>query len=61
MDIYLASGLTQGRAELETTEDITVKKMSFFEAECLVKNNIIFDSFSITPLYKYKLYKENKL
>jgi ADP-ribose pyrophosphatase len=50
--IFLAEELTQGEAEPEETEDLTVKKVSLEEAYTMVMNDTITDSLSIAGILK---------
>jgi len=54
--IYLAKNLTQGKQELDPTEDITVKKESLENIIEMIKKNEIVDGLAIVAIYKYVLY-----
>ncbi len=55
--IFLAEELTQGKAEPEETEDLTVKKLSLREAYRMVMENKITDSLSIAGILKTMILK----
>lgn len=55
--VYLATKLQISNNQPEPTEDIKVKKFFIKEIESKILNGEIFDSFSITSLYIYKLYR----
>lgn len=50
--IYLATGLVQGEAEPEDTEDLRVKKMKLEEVYELVEKREITDSLTVAAVYK---------
>ncbi len=56
--VYLATGLTQGVAEPEETEELVVRKMSLEEAFAMVERREIRDSLTVTAIYKMMLMKE---
>ena len=58
--VFLAKSLTQGEAEPEETEDLTIKKIPFEEAFQMVINGEITDSISVAAILKYKLLLEKK-
>lgn len=58
--IFLAEDLTQGEAEPEETEDLTVKKVSLEEAYAMVMNDTITDSLSIAGILKTRELRKNK-
>ncbi|WP_231426753.1 NUDIX hydrolase [Pedobacter sp. Leaf250] len=53
--IYVATGLIQGIAMPEETEELIVKKIPFDEAYEMVMNNEITDSISVAAILKAKL------
>ncbi|MCX2474257.1 NUDIX hydrolase [Pedobacter sp. MC2016-05] len=53
--IYVATGLIQGIAMPEETEELMVKKVSFDEAFEMVMKNEITDSMSVAAILKAKL------
>ncbi|MCX2433110.1 MULTISPECIES: NUDIX domain-containing protein [unclassified Pedobacter] len=53
--IYLATGLIQGIAMPEETEQLVVKKIAFEEACQMVLNGTITDSMSVAAIMKVKL------
>jgi len=53
--IYVATGLIQGIAMPEETEELVVKKVSFDEAFEMVMKNEITDSMSVAAILKAKL------
>ncbi len=55
--IFLAEELTQGKAEPEETEDLTVKKLPLREAYRMVMENKITDSLSIAGILKTMILK----
>ena len=55
--VYLATGLSFGEAELESTEDITVRKISLDDFFAEVEAGTITDSLSVTACYKLMLMK----
>lgn len=58
--VFLARELKMGEKSLEPTEDIIINKFKWAEIENMIKDNTLFDSFSITPLYKYKIFLNKK-
>lgn len=50
--VFLAEGLTTGKANPEETEDLQIQKISLKEAVDLVMNNQITDSISIAGILK---------
>ena len=60
--IYLATGLTEGEAEPEHSEDLQVKKMSFDELYAAVDSGEIKDSMTVAAVYKMRILQlEGKL
>jgi ADP-ribose pyrophosphatase len=60
--IYIATGLTEGEAEPEDTEDLQVRKLKFEEAYQMVLNGEITDSMSVAGILKtHILLLEGKL
>ncbi|WP_423147563.1 NUDIX domain-containing protein [Rubrolithibacter danxiaensis] len=60
--IYLATGLKEGKAEPEETEELQVKKIPFTEAFQMVLSGEITDSISVAAILKVKiLLDENKI
>ncbi|BFG70046.1 NUDIX hydrolase [Sediminibacterium sp. KACHI17] len=55
--IYLATGLAQGEAEPEDTEELHCRKVSLDEAWQMVDKGIITDSMSVAAITKIKLMK----
>lgn len=53
--VYLATGLEQGAAKPEDTEDITVRKVSVDEAVEMVLKGEITDSMSVAAIFRVKL------
>ena len=53
--VYLAKDLEFGASELESTEDIIVKRVSFEEAYEMVLKGEITDLISVTAIMKYQL------
>ncbi|WP_316798912.1 NUDIX hydrolase [Pedobacter frigidisoli] len=53
--IYVATGLTQGIAMPEETEQLTIKKISFNEAYQMVLSGQITDSMSVAAILKAKI------
>ena len=53
--IYLATGLQQGEAKPEETEDITVKKTPLEDAYNMVLKGEITDSMSVAAIFRVKL------
>ncbi len=53
--LFLATGLQQGLATPEDTEDINVKKIPFTEAVTMVDAGLITDSLSIMAIQKVQL------
>lgn len=53
--IYLATGLTQGEAEPEETEQLRVRKLPFQEAYQMVCRGEITDSLSVAGILKLQL------
>ncbi len=53
--VFLATGLTQGKSSPEDTEDITVVSLTLDEAYGAVEAGYITDSLSVTAIYKLKL------
>jgi len=56
--IYLAEGLSQGDAALESSEDITVKYLPIKEAVTMVNRGEIVDAMSVAALLKVACSKE---
>jgi ADP-ribose pyrophosphatase len=60
--IYVATGLSAGKAEPEETEDLTVRKVSFQEAYQMVLDGRITDSMSVAGILKtHILIQEGKI
>ncbi|MFK7969067.1 MAG: NUDIX domain-containing protein [Bacteroidia bacterium] len=60
--VYLATGLTQGEASPEDTEDIRLQKMSLEEVYRRVEAREITDSLTVAAIYKMMILKlEGKL
>ncbi len=55
--VYLATGLTQGAAAPEATEDITTEKISLEQFYDDVEAGLITDSLSVAACYKLMLMK----
>lgn len=53
--IYIARGLSQGQAEPEETEQLTVRKIPFEEAFEMVMSGDITDSMSVAAILKTKI------
>jgi ADP-ribose pyrophosphatase len=53
MDIFLAEGLTKGKAQLEDDEQITQKIVSLREAEAWIRSGKIRDSKSVAGILFY--------
>ena len=56
--VYIATGLTQGEAAPEDTEDLAVRKMSLDEAYAKVERQEIRDSLTVTAILKMMLMRE---
>ena len=60
--IYIARGLTQGQAEPEETEQLTVRKIPFADAYQMVVTGVITDSMSVAAILKtHILIQEGRL
>ncbi len=55
--VYLATGLQEGEAEPEDTEDLHTKKVSLEEAWQMVEHGMITDSMTVAAITKIKLMK----
>lgn len=55
--VYLATGLQEGEAAPEDTEDLHTRKVPLEEAWQMVENGIITDSMSVAAITKIKLMK----
>ncbi|MFN0201293.1 MAG: NUDIX domain-containing protein [Bacteroidia bacterium] len=55
--IYLATGLHEGEAEPEETEELRIKKVKLEEAFAEVEAGKITDSLTVTAIYKLMLMK----
>ena len=55
--VYLATGLEQGEAEPEDTEDLRVKKMKLEDVYELVEKREITDSLTVAAIYKLMIMK----
>ena len=55
--VYLATGLKEGEAAPEDTEDLYTRQVSLEEAWQMVENGIITDSMSVAAITKIKLIK----
>ena len=55
--VYLATGLKEGEAAPEDTEDLYTRQVSLEEAWQIVENGIITDSMSVAAITKIKLMK----
>lgn len=55
--VYLATGLQQGEAEPEDTEELIVKKISLEEAYAMVERREIRDSLTVAAIYKMMVMK----
>ena len=55
--VYLATGLKEGEAAPEDTEDLYTRQVSLEEAWQMVENGIIIDSMSVAAITKIKLMK----
>ncbi|MBL0884512.1 MAG: NUDIX hydrolase [Chitinophagaceae bacterium] len=55
--IYLATGLAEGKAEPEDTEELHTKQILLEEAWQMVENGIITDVMSVAAITKIKLMK----
>jgi 8-oxo-dGTP pyrophosphatase MutT (NUDIX family) len=53
--VYLATGLTQGEADPEETEELRVRKISLADAYAEVEARQITDSLSVAAIYKLAL------
>lgn len=53
--IYIARGLSQGQAEPEETEQLTVRKIPFEDAYEMVMSGEITDSMSVAAILKTKI------
>ncbi len=56
--VYLATGLRQGEAEPEDTEELVVKKISLEEAYAMVERREIRDSLTVAAIYKMMVMRE---
>lgn len=60
--VYLATGLTQGEAEPEETEDLKIRQVTLAEAYEMVERNEIRDSLTVAAIYKMRILElEGKL
>jgi len=57
--VYLATGLSEGAAEPEDTEELQVKQVSLDEAYDMVIRGEIRDSLTVTAIFKLKLMQVN--
>lgn len=55
--VYLATGLKEGEAAPEDTEDLYTRQVSLEEAWQMVENGIITDAMSVAAITKIKLMK----
>ena len=55
--VYLATGLTDGEAEPEETEELQIRKVTLEQAYQEVENGEITDSLSVAAIYKLMLMK----
>lgn len=58
--IYIARGLSQGEAEPEETEQLTLRKVPFDDAYQMVLNGEITDSISVAAILKTKILIQEK-
>lgn len=59
--VFLATGLTQGKQELENSElGMKTKKVTPSELESLISKSEIRDMLTITAMYIYNLHQKNK-
>ncbi|MEM6320714.1 MAG: NUDIX hydrolase [Bacteroidota bacterium] len=58
-EVFIAQDLTEGEAQPEETEDLTVRKIPFDEAYEMVLNGTIRDAISIAAILKVKILIEN--
>ena len=56
--VFLATGLSQGEAEPEDTEDLMIKKMKIEEVYEAVERREITDSLTVGSIYKLMLMKQ---
>lgn len=56
--VYLATGLSEGEAAPEDTEDLQVKQVSLDEAYAMVSRGEIRDSLTVTAIFKLVLMRE---
>lgn len=60
--VYLATGLTEGEAEPEETEELRLRQMSLSEAFEMVERREIRDSLTVAAIYKLRIMElEGKL
>lgn len=53
--VYLATGLQQGEASPEETEELHVRQMTLAEAYALVEARVIRDSLTVAAIYKLRI------
>lgn len=58
VEVFLASGLSEGKTNFDQTEDIVMKKIKIAKVKEMILKNKMFDSFSIASFYKYLLNKK---
>lgn len=58
---FVAQGLTQGQAQPEETEALSVRKLPFEEVYQMCLNNEITDAFSVGSIFKVKHMIDQKL
>lgn len=60
--VYLATGLRQGEANPEETEELRLRQMTLAEAYALVEQRVIRDSLTVAAIYKMRVLElEGKL
>jgi 8-oxo-dGTP pyrophosphatase MutT (NUDIX family) len=60
--VYLATGLQEGEASPEETEELHLRQMTLSEAYALVEQRVIRDSLTVAAIYKLRILElEGKL
>jgi 8-oxo-dGTP pyrophosphatase MutT (NUDIX family) len=53
--VYLATGLVEGEASPEETEELQIRQMTLAEAYALVEQRVIRDSLTVAAIYKLRI------
>ena len=53
--VYLATGLVEGEASPEETEELHIRQMTLAEAYALVEQRVIRDSLTVAAIYKLRI------